>query len=130
MSVRSLDDLIDGPGVRGRRVFVRADLNVPMDAGRVRDDTRIRASLPTLRRLGDAGARIVLASHLGRPRGQRRTELSLAPVAEALMRYDPPPGEEDSEAPGKDDQPGSSDEEPAVGWESETDIRKPEIVPG
>jgi phosphoglycerate kinase len=83
MAVRSLDDLL-AEGVRGQRVFVRADLNVPLREGAVRDDTRIRASLPTLRRLLDAGARVVLASHLGRPKGKPAPEASLAPVAKRL----------------------------------------------
>jgi phosphoglycerate kinase len=83
MAVRSLDDLL-AEGVRGQRVFVRADLNVPLREGAVRDDTRIRASLPTLRRLLDAGARVVLASHLGRPMGKPAPEASLAPVANRL----------------------------------------------
>jgi phosphoglycerate kinase len=89
VAIKTLDDLL-GRGalsngvLTGRRVFVRADLNVPLDAGRIRDDTRIRASLPTLERLRDAGARIILASHLGRPKGEKRPELTLEPVAKAL----------------------------------------------
>jgi phosphoglycerate kinase len=82
MAVLTLDDLLAAPGgVRGRRVFVRADLNVPIKQGVIGDDTRIRASLGTLRRLLASGARVVLASHLGRPKGGPSAELSLAPVA-------------------------------------------------
>jgi phosphoglycerate kinase len=85
VSAPTLDDLLRAPGgVRGKRVFVRADLNVPLSAGRISDDTRIRASLPTLRKLLAAGARVVLASHLGRPKGGPSPELSLKPVAERL----------------------------------------------
>jgi phosphoglycerate kinase len=84
---RNLDNLIATRGVRGRRVFLRADLNVPMKDGRVTDDTRVRASIPTLRRLLDAGARVGLASHLGRPKGERRPELTLAPVADVVARH-------------------------------------------
>ncbi|MFP6639258.1 MAG: phosphoglycerate kinase [Myxococcota bacterium] len=69
---------------RGRKIFLRADLNVPLDGKTVRDDTRLRASLGTLQRLLDAGARVVLASHLGRPGGKPEPDLSLAPVATAL----------------------------------------------
>jgi phosphoglycerate kinase len=81
----TLEDLLAAPeGVRGKRVFVRADLNVPVKGGRIGDDSRIRAALPTLRRLLSAGARVVLASHLGRPKGGPTPELSLRPVAERL----------------------------------------------
>jgi phosphoglycerate kinase len=65
-------------------VFVRADLNVPFEAGGISDDSRVRASLPTLRRLREAGARVVIASHLGRPKGKRSPELSLRPLAPRL----------------------------------------------
>lgn len=84
MAIQTLDSLVRAGILTGRRVFVRSDLNVPLEAGRIRDDSRIRASLPTLERLRQAGARIVLASHLGRPKGERRPELSLEPVAKAL----------------------------------------------
>jgi phosphoglycerate kinase len=84
MSVQSLESLIAGGRLRGRRVFLRADLNVPMKAGEVTDDTRVRASIPTLTRLLDAGARVALASHLGRPKGERRPEMSLAPIAKVV----------------------------------------------
>jgi phosphoglycerate kinase len=80
--MRSLDDLL-AEGVSGRRVFLRADLNVPLDksTGAITDDGRIRASLPTLQALRDAGARVIVASHLGRPKGAPDPQFSLAPVA-------------------------------------------------
>ena len=84
MAIQSLDALLDAYPVAGQRVFVRADLNVPLADGQIGDDSRIRASLPTLERLLAADARIVLASHLGRPKGQRNPALSLAPIALAL----------------------------------------------
>jgi phosphoglycerate kinase len=81
--VRTLDDLL-GEGVAGRRVLVRADLNVPTDGGSITDDGRIRAVLPTITALRDAGARVVVASHLGRPKGAPDPRYSLRPVADRL----------------------------------------------
>ena len=72
--------------VSGRRVFVRADLNVPIDDGRITDDTRIRASLPTLVHLLERGAVVILASHLGRPKGKVNDALRLKPVADRLSQ--------------------------------------------
>ena len=83
MPIPHLGELLAG-GIRGRRVLVRADLNVPLRDDAIDDDTRIRASLPTLNRLLEAGARVIVVSHLGRPKGQRRPELSLRPVAARL----------------------------------------------
>src|SRR4051812_46248776 len=80
--MRTIDDLGD---LRGRRVFVRADLNVPLDGTTITDDGRIRASVPTLQKLRDAGARVVVAAHLGRPKpGADNSKYSLAPVAARL----------------------------------------------
>jgi phosphoglycerate kinase len=83
MSIPTLDQLL-AAGVRGERVFVRADLNVPLEGGRIADDSRVRASLPTLRRLLEAGARVLVASHLGRPKGKRSPAFSLRPLAVRL----------------------------------------------
>ncbi|MEV0054623.1 phosphoglycerate kinase [Saccharopolyspora shandongensis] len=81
--MKNLNDLLS-EGVRGRRVLVRADLNVPLDGEKITDDGRVRASLPTIRKLTGAGAQVVLTAHLGRPKGEPDPEFSLAPVARRL----------------------------------------------
>ena len=80
MGVRSITEL----NIEGRRVFVRVDFNVPLADGKVSDDARIRATLPTLRHALERGARLVLASHVGRPKGKRKPELSLEPMGARL----------------------------------------------
>src|SRR6185436_8191761 len=91
-SFRTLDDLGD---VRGKRALVRVDLNVPMQAGVVTDDTRLRATLPTVTELADKGAIVLLLAHFGRPKGAPDPAMSLALVDVAILentRFDP--GEE------------------------------------
>ncbi len=81
MAVKTVKDI----DLRGKRVLVRADFNVPLKEGMITDDTRIQAALPTLEYiLGQEGASLVLMSHLGRPKGERKAELSLSPVAQRL----------------------------------------------
>jgi len=79
--VRTIDDLGE---LRGRTVLIRSDLNVPLSGSSITDDGRIRASLPTIRRLTDAGARVLVAAHLGRPKDATDERYSLAPVATRL----------------------------------------------
>ena len=81
MTLPRLEDL---PPVEGKRVLVRCDFNVPLEDGRITDDNRIRASLPTLKWLLDRGAHVIVCSHLGRPKGRPDPALSLAPIAARL----------------------------------------------
>ncbi|SDM12024.1 phosphoglycerate kinase [Streptomyces wuyuanensis] len=81
--MKTIDELL-AEGVSGKRVFVRADLNVPLDGTAITDDGRIRAVLPTVKALAGAGARVVVASHLGRPKGAPDPAFSLAPAAARL----------------------------------------------
>ncbi|MGW5382742.1 phosphoglycerate kinase [Nocardia sp. NPDC003963] len=83
MTVKTLEDLL-AEGVEGRGVLVRSDLNVPLDNGQITDPGRIVASVPTIRALVEAGAKVVVTAHLGRPKGAPDPALSLAPVATRL----------------------------------------------
>src|SRR3546814_19684843 len=75
---------LDQVDVAGRRVLVRLDLNVPMKDGRVSDATRIERAAPTVRELAGKGAKVIVASHYGRPKGRRDTSMSLAPLVDPL----------------------------------------------
>ena len=79
LSIRDLE-------LAGKRVFIRVDFNVPLDSGKVSDDTRITSAIPTIQFAVDKGAKVILASHLGRPKGQRNPKYSLKPVADHLAK--------------------------------------------
>ncbi|WP_433888748.1 phosphoglycerate kinase [Streptomyces sp. CA-111067] len=82
--MKTIDDLISQGQIAGKRVFVRADLNVPLSGETITDDGRIRAAVPTIKALAAAGAKVIVASHLGRPKGEPDPQFSLAPVARRL----------------------------------------------
>lgn len=84
MSSHTIDELIADDGVRGRYVLVRSDLNVPLDGATVTDDGRVRASLPVISKLAEAGAKVIVMAHLGRPKGQVDAKYSIAPAANRL----------------------------------------------
>ena len=84
MAVKSVEDL----ALKGKRVIVRCDFNVPLDENlKITDQKRIIASLPTIKYILDQGAKLILMSHLGRPKGKVVPEMSLAPVAKCLSGY-------------------------------------------
>ncbi|WP_221791820.1 phosphoglycerate kinase [Aquisediminimonas sediminicola] len=82
-SFKTLDDMGD---LTGKRVLVREDLNVPMQDGKISDDTRLRATVQTISELSDRGAKVLVLAHFGRPKGERRDDMSLAPIAPALAK--------------------------------------------
>ena len=79
--MKSVEDLGD---LKGKRVLIRCDFNVPLDGDTITDDGRIRAALPTLTQLKDAGARVIVLAHLGRPKGAPEAKYSVAPAAKRL----------------------------------------------
>ena len=80
LNKKSVDDI----NVKGKRVLVRCDFNVPLQDGKITDENRIVAALPTIKKLIADGGKVILCSHLGKPKGEPKPELSLAPVAVRL----------------------------------------------
>ena len=80
LNKKSVDDI----NVKGKRVLVRCDFNVPLQDGKITDENRLVAALPTIKKLIGDGGRVILCSHLGKPKGEPKPELSLAPVAKRL----------------------------------------------
>ncbi len=83
MNKKTVDDIM----VKGKRVLVRCDFNVPIKDGKITDETRIIGALPTIKKLIDDGAKVILCSHMGKPKGEPKPELSLAPVAKSLSTH-------------------------------------------
>ena len=82
LNKKSVDDI----NVKGKRVLVRCDFNVPLQEGRITDENRLVAALPTIKKLIDDGGKVILCSHLGKPKGEPKPELSLAPVAKFCLK--------------------------------------------
>lgn len=83
MNKKTVDDI----QVKGKKVLVRCDFNVPIKDGKITDETRIVGALPTIKKLVNDGAKVILCSHMGKPKGEPKPELSLAPVAERLSKH-------------------------------------------
>ncbi len=83
MNKKTVDDI----SVKGKKVLVRCDFNVPIQDGKITDETRIIGALPTIKKLIDEGAKVILCSHMGKPKGEPKPELSLAPVAKSLSAH-------------------------------------------
>ena len=83
LNKKSVDDI----NVNGKRVLCRCDFNVPLDGDKITDETRLVAALPTIKKLIADGGKVILCSHLGKPKGEPKPELSLAPVAKRLTSW-------------------------------------------